>query len=102
MFGCNAEDSIEHYGVCTHIARFGRTRLQLPVHEHPPNRLEAFLLLDTGLRSISDNKDYLARRALLTACAYLTHCHWRHAAYPTGDTVMQIMQQTMRDLQKHD
>ena len=83
IFGCQAEDSIEHYALCPAIHKLAASKFGLP---RPPSQqacLASFLGLEP--RATTNSLEMLCRRAKLTAAVYLTHCWARHTApQPTG------------------
>ena len=83
VFGCTAlgaEDSIEHYASCQHVAAFAARALQLPRLETPQLRLASFLLLDVAAPMAQ--RDVLVRQALRAAAVYRTHCLVLHGSVP--------------------
>ena len=87
IFGCQSQDSIEHYCCCPVVADFGRRHLNLEQGEHP---LEQFLLLSGSLKHCRPAK--LACQSAWIAATYITHCRWtrRGGPRPTAETLGQI------------
>jgi hypothetical protein len=95
VFGCHAEDSVEHYAHCAAVKDFAWRRLRLR-YEKPLRPLAEFLLLDQPPSLMDD--DFLLRSAIRTATIYKAHCWRRHAA--PGSTAaaqcIQALQQALR------
>ena len=88
IFGCQYEDSIEHYSRCPIVMNFGHRYLNL---ERGGHNLERFLLLDVSPTSISTVK--IACQSAWVATVYITHCRWRHhgGERPTVETLGQVL-----------
>ena len=70
-FGCQAEDSIEHYACCPAVRDFARRRLNVEM-----GGLVGFLLLDAAPLHV------VTKRAIVVATVYIAHCRARHCLTP--------------------
>ena len=94
IFGClHGCDSIEHYAHCAAISDFAWQRLGLVRLPDLHGRLAAFLLLQP--RWCEETAALLARRALLTACVYLTHCWYRHSGLRDSGAAQSALRQQL-------
>ena len=74
IFGCSAEDSIEHYSECRVVKDFAWRYLALPPTS---SSLSDFLLLSKPVQQFGRN--IFVRESVRTAAVYSLHCRWRHA-----------------------
>eukprot|EP00973_Karenia_brevis_P063622 8844260-Karenia_brevis.AAC.1 len=96
VFGCAAEDSVEHYSQCKAVHELGARHFGLQRPESPALRLEAFLGLSP--RAGVDTLPELRCRVLLTAATYLAHGWLRHHPGRCAATAVQVLRQSLVEL----
>ena len=96
IFGCDYDDSIEHYGRCPHVAQFAWSRLRISRCTDPPHRLSDFLLLD--LPNPDALSHLLVLKAIRTASVYRVHCAVLHSRVRRGTAAVEALPQAAQQL----
>ena len=94
IFGCEYEDSIEHYAKCPVVQDFGWSRLAIA---RSSSNLATFLLLDSDPATLS--RDVAVRLAIRTAAVHRVHCqawHALHGHLPSAATLDVVFLELVR------
>ena len=94
MFGCDDEDSVEHYSCCKQVERWSVRELRCEACDSAIVRRRSFLLLGSEL--ISD--DALIIGALRIAAVYRVHNSVRHSGSRSSLRAISALSQAIKDV----
>ena len=96
IYGCSADDSIEHYAFCPVIAATVGPELGLGRPGTAPAALLDFLALEPPATRI--NGAVLVKKAVRMAAAYRTHILVTHGAVRPGAAAREALFQSLREV----
>ena len=97
IFGCQHEDSLEHYAHCGTVREFGCRSLALA--PSPPEMAMAdFLVLIP--RYSAEHKELLSKKAHRVAAVYLVHCRARHSASRSAPLTWHCLDHMLKELRR--